>query len=192
MSLCGLLSYGVLVDGCSMSAGARYGTPGTFLVKPPDFGASPHPQSHYEQPNMMKIVLRHYFRVRLLPMLDGIYDTQCAFKAFKREDLMELTKDVMSLQADFDMELLLCSLLHYRKAGIEQKKLAYIGGTLFTEDFAESNFMASSDDPDKPYKTFAAMMTALVGMHERYIDPESDEAKSVKDLADFCRTMTWE
>merc|ERR1712048_677341 len=104
MSLCGLLSYGILVEGCSISAGARYGSAGTFLVKPPDFGASPHPQSHYEQPNTMKIVLRHYFRVRLLPMLDGIYDPQCAFKAFKREDLVEITKDVRSLQADFDME----------------------------------------------------------------------------------------
>jgi hypothetical protein len=192
MALCGLLSYGVLVDGCSLSAGARYGTPGTFLVKPPDFGASPHPQSHYEQPNMMKIVLRHYFRVRLLPMLDGIYDTQCAFKAFKREDLMELTKDVMSLQADFDMELLLCSLLYYRKQGVEQKKLAYIGGTLFTEDFAESNFMATADDPDKPYKTYATMTNGLVGMHERFIDQSSEEATKVKDLVAFAKSMDWQ
>merc|ERR1712224_900414 len=69
MALCGLLSYGVLKAGCSVASGARYGSAGTFLVKPPVGGASPHPQSHYEQPNMMKIVLRHYVRVRLLPML---------------------------------------------------------------------------------------------------------------------------
>lgn len=192
MALCGLLSYGMLVDGCSISAGARYGTPGTFLVKPPSSGASPHPQSHYEQPNMIKIVLRHYVRVRLLPMLQGVYDTQCAFKCFKREDLMAITQDVRSLQADFDMELLLCGLLHYRKQGVEQKKLTYIAGTLFTEDFAESNFMATADDPDKPYKTYAAMTTGLVGMHERFIDQGSDEAKAVKDLADFCRSMDWQ
>merc|ERR1712070_729381 len=84
MALCGLLSFGILKAGCSVSSGARYGSAATFLVKPPVGGASPHPQSHYEQPNMMKIVLRHYVRVRLLPMLQGVYDTQCAFKCFKR------------------------------------------------------------------------------------------------------------
>lgn len=192
MALCGLLSYGVLKAGCSVAAGARYGSAGTFLVKPPDNGAAPHPQNHYEQPNMMKIVLRHYVRVRLLPMLQGIYDTQCAFKCFRREDLLAITEDVKSLQADFDMELLLCSLLHYRKKGVAQKKLAYVAGTLFTEDFAESNFMASADDPDKPYKTYATMTQGLVGMHERFIDQDSEEAKNVKDLVEFCRGMDWQ
>jgi len=192
MALCGLLSDGMLVKGCSMSMGARYGGPGTFLVKPPDNGAAPHPLSHYEQPNMMKIVLRHYVRVRLLPMLEGIYDTQCAFKCFKSTDLLTIINDVKSMGADFDMELLLCALLFYKKQGIAQAKLCSVAPTLFTEDFAESNFMASSDDPDKPYKTYAGMMTALVGMHERYMDPESDEAKSQKDLVEFCKGMSWE
>merc|ERR1719502_1491126 len=103
MALSGLLSYGILKAGCSISAGARYGSAGTFLVKPPDHGAAPHPQNHYEQPNMMKIVLRHYVRVRLLPMLRGIYDTQCAFKCFKKEDIPAITHDVKSMGADFDM-----------------------------------------------------------------------------------------
>jgi len=192
MALCGLLSFGILKAGCSVSSGARYGSAGTFLVKPPNGGASPHPQSHYEQPNMMKIVLRHYVRVRLLPMLQGVYDTQCAFKCFRREDLMEITKDVKSLQADFDMELLLNALIFYRKKDVKQNKLSFVGGTLFTEDFAESNFMATADDPDKPYKTYAAMMTGLVGMHERFIDQESSEAKDAKDLVEFCKTLTWE
>jgi len=192
MSLCGLLSYGILNQGCSMSMGARYGMPETFLVKPPDQGAAPHPQSHFEQPNMMKIVLRHYVRVRLLPMLEGIYDTQCAFKCFKAEDLMAIIHDVKSMGADFDMELLLCALLHYQKSGVPKSKAKYVQGTLFTEDFAESNFMASADDPDKPYKTYGDMMTALVGMHKRYIDPDSAEAKAVKDLVAFCDGMPWQ
>lgn len=175
-----------------MSMGARYGSPGTFLVKPPDQGAAAHPTSHFEQPNMMKIVLRHYVRVRLLPMLEGIYDTQCAFKCFRAEDLLAITHDVKSMGADFDMELLLCALLFFKKQGAEQARLCAVAPTLFTEDFAESNFMATSEDPDKPYKTFAGMMTALVGMHERYIDPASEEAKSQKELVDFCRNMPWE
>merc|ERR1712048_986589 len=124
--------------------------------------------------------------------MGGIYDTQCAFKCFKREDIMEITKDVKSLQADFDMELLLCALLFYRKKGVKQGKLAYIGGTLFTEDFAESNFMASSDDPDKPYKTYANMTNGLVGMHERFIDQSSEEAAEVKDLAEFAKNLDWQ
>merc|ERR1719188_193112 len=105
---------------------------------------------------------------------------------------MEVTENVMSLQADFDMELLLCSLLFYRKKGVKQAKLAYVAGTLFTEDFAESNFMASADDPDKPYKTYATMTQGLVGMHERFIEQDSDEAKAAKDLADFCRDLDWQ
>merc|ERR1712113_914511 len=190
MALCGLLSDGILNKGCCTSMGARYGSPGTFLVKPPDQGAAPHPQSHYEQPNMMKIVLRHYVRVRLLPMLEGIYDTQCAFKCFRAEELPAILDKVRSMGADFDMELLLCALRFYQDQGNERAKLCSVAPTLFTEDFAESNFMASSDDPDKPYKTFAAMMTALVGMHERYVDPESEEAKAQKGLVDFCRDKT--
>jgi len=77
MSLCGLLSAGIMLDGCAMSMGARYGVPETFLVK--DKCALGHPESHYDQPNMMKIVFRHYLRVRLLPMLTGIYDTQAMY-----------------------------------------------------------------------------------------------------------------
>jgi len=192
MALSGVLSHGILVSGKSMSMGARYGSEGTFLVKPPDQGAAPHPRSHFEQPNMMKIVLRHYVRVRLLPMLQGIYDTQCAFKCFRAEDLLAVIHDVKSMGADFDMELLLCGLLHFRKQGVEQAKLCDVSGTLFTEDFAESNFMATADDPDKPYKTYGGMMDALVGMHERFIDPASEEAATVKDLVAFCRGMPWE
>merc|ERR1712064_146490 len=101
---------GGILDGSSMSMGARYGMPETFLVKPPESGPVGHPQSHYEQPNMMKIVFRHYMRVRLLPMLEGIYDTQCAFKCFRAVDLPPILAEVQSLGADFDMELLLCAL----------------------------------------------------------------------------------
>jgi len=192
MALCGLLSDGILNKGTSMSIGARYGGEGTFLVKPPDHGAAPHPLSHYEQPNMMRIVLRHYVRVRLLPMLQGIYDTQCAFKCFKAEDLPAILDDVKSMGADFDMELLLCALLFFQKGGAEQGKLCSVSPTLFTEDFAESNFMASSEDPDKPNKTYAGMMTSLVQMHERYIEPASKDAEAAKDLVAFVKDMPWD
>ena len=67
-ALYGLLSHGVLVKGSSMSMGARYGSAGPFLVKPPGRGAALHSQSQYEQPSMMKIVLRQYVRLRVLPM----------------------------------------------------------------------------------------------------------------------------
>jgi len=90
------------------------------------------------------------------------------------------------------MELLLNALVFYKNKGVKPNKLSYVCGTLFTEDFAESNFMATADDPDKPYKTYAAMMTGLVGMHERFIDQESDEAKEVKDLVEFTKTLGWE
>ena len=154
MSLCGLLAAGVLAKDARMSMGARYGAPGTFLVKPPDFGPSGHPLSHFEQPNMMKIVFRHYVRVRLLPMLKGVYDTQCAFKCFRCADLLPILAEVRSLGADFDMELLLCALTKFsaERKGADEV-LCDVSPTLFTEDFAESNFMASADDEDKPCVT---------------------------------------
>ena len=133
-----------------MSMGARYGAAETFLVKPPECGPSGHPQSHFEQPNMMKIVMRHYVRVRLLPILKGIYDTQCAFKCFRATDLMSVIKEVRSIGADFDMELLLCALSYFKKGGGSGGELCVVKPTLFTEDFAESNFMASVRAHFKP------------------------------------------
>ena len=52
--------------------------------------------------------------------------------------------------------------------------------------------MASSEDPDKPFKTYAGMNQALVQMHKRYIDQESAEAKAVTDLVAFADGITWE
>lgn len=186
MSLCGLLSAGIMTDGSSMSMGARYGAPGTFLVKDKTLG---HPESHYDQPNMMKIVFRHYLRVRLLPMLTGIYDTQCAFKCFNLADVPHIIQQVQSMGPDFDMELLLCALQHYQKAGVPQGRLCKVYGTLFTEDFAESNFMASAGDPDKPFKTYVDMTKGIVEMHKRYIDPTSSDAKDAAELVEFCQTL---
>jgi len=187
MSLCGLLSAGMQTDGCSMSMGARYGQDETFLVK--DKCALGHPASHFDQPNMMKINFRHYARMRLLPMLQGIYDTQCAFKCFNVYDIPEIMAPVMSMGPDFDMELLLCALQFYQKKGVPQQKLCKVYGTLFTEDFAESNFAATAGDPDKPYKTYSDMTKGLVSMHQRYIEAGSPEAKKAADFVDFCKTL---
>jgi len=189
MALCGLLAAGMQTDGCAMAMGARYGMPGTFLVKPPDMGALGHPQSHFDQPNMMKIVFRHFTRAKLLPMLSNIYDTQCAFKCFNCADVNEIIKDCMSLGPDFDMEVLLCALSMYGKRGVEKAKTCKVYPTLFTEDFAESNFMASSSDPDKPFKTYLGMVAAVISMHERFIDQESESAKAAQPYLAFFKTL---
>jgi len=188
MSLCGLLSAGIISDGCSMSMGARYGSPGTFLVKEKPRG---HPEGHYDKPDMMNIVFRHYCRVCLLPMLRGIYDTQCAFKCFKVTDVLQITAQVQSMGPDFDMELLLCALQFYRKAGTSQEKLCKVYGTLFAEDFAESNFTATagSEDPDKHHKTYLGMTQGILQMHRRYIDADSDEAKQAAEFVAFCESL---
>jgi len=190
MSLCGLLADGILKKEKSMSIGARYGLPGTFLVKPPDSGAAGHPQSHFEQPNMMKIVMRHWTRVRLLPMLRGIYDTQCAFKCWRTADVMPILDEVKGMGADFDMELLLCALSKFQKDGVVQEKLCEVCPSLFTEDFAESNFMATADDPDKSYNTFATMTTGMVKMHERYVPTDSEDAKQGAPVVEWANSLT--
>ena len=37
--------------------------------------------------------------------------------------------------------------------------------------------MATADDPDTPSKTYAGMTTGLVGMHERFVDQDSEDVK---------------
>ena len=105
---------------------------------------------------------------------------------------MGVIEKVRSIGADFDMELLLCALTYFKQGGGVGSELCTVHPTLFTEDFAESNFMASSDDPDKPFKTYAGMNQALVQMHKRYIDPESAEAKAAVDLVAFADGITWQ
>ena len=92
------------------------------------------------------------------------------------------------------MELLLCALKYFTKNGgvKNNSELCAIRPTLFTEDFAESNFMASFDDPDKPYKTYAGMNGVMVEMHRRYVDGDSKEAEAVKNLVEFADGITWE
>ena len=87
-------------------------------------------------------------------MLQGVYDTQCAFKCFRCADLLPILAEVRSLGADFDMELLLCALTKFsaERKGPDEV-LCDVSPTLFTEDFAESNFLASADDEDKPCVT---------------------------------------
>lgn len=93
--------------------------------------------------------------------------------------------------ADFDMELLLCALQHYQLKGAAPDKLCHVCPILFTE-VAESQFMATSGDPDKPYKTYADMTQALLMMHQRYIPAGSAEAKAAAPLVKFCKGMTWQ
>ena len=77
-----------------------------------------------------------------------------AFKCFRCADLLPILAEVRSLGADFDMELLLCALTKFsaERKGPDEV-LCDVSPTLFTEDFAESNFMASADDEDKPCVT---------------------------------------
>merc|ERR1712194_42133 len=123
----------------------------------------------------------------------GIMDTQCAFKCFRASDLVPIINEVKGLGADFDMELLLCALSHYQGAGKkDEAKLCEVYPTLFTEDFAESNFMATADDPDKSYKTFATMTQGMVKMHERYVPADSDDAKEAAPIVEWANGLSWE
>ena len=126
-------------------------------------------------------------------MLQGVYDTQCAFKCFRCADLLPILAEVRSLGADFDMELLLCALTKFsaERKGPDEV-LCDVSPTLFTEDFAESNFMASADDEDKPYKTYAGMNKALVEMHQRYVARDSADAAAAAPLVEFCSGLQWE
>ena len=102
----GKLAHRVLVGGCCMAGGVRYGHPRSLLVKPPG-GAVPHPTSHLEQHNVLQITLRHWMRRTLLPEVGSDFcDANCGFKAFHADTLRAVLPQLTRFKKGFDIELL--------------------------------------------------------------------------------------
>lgn len=167
MEQSGFLLHKCLVQGFSFAQGARYGYKDSFLVK--ESGASPHPESHFEQPNVMHITWRHFLRKHLLPDISHLYDTNVPMKCFNVQDFPDLLSCCTIFGPAFDMQLLLSAIKHYSKtSGKSASEVAGVEPILFTEDFLESNFTGNADNPDASYDSFCRMSKEIAQMHHEY------------------------
>jgi len=141
--------------------------------------------SHYEQPNVMHITMRHFCRMHLLPDIATLYDTNVGFKCFKVQDLPVLLPKMSIFGPAFDMQLLLASLKHYRQTkGKTGAQIVGVSPVLFVEDFAESNFTSNATDPDASFKAFVRMDQEICQMHDEYVS-RSERTQFQADLKQF-------
>ena len=50
----------------------------------------------------------------------------------------------------------------------------------------------ADSDEDKPYKTYNQMNSALIAMHESYVDQQSEEHEKVRGLIEYVKGFSWE
>ena len=84
--------------------GTRYDVGGIYCTPEGARGLTPY--------DYKMIVFRHFIRTKLLPQLGAVVDTQCGFKAFKAEILMNVLGRMTDKRFSFDMELLLLTAIH--------------------------------------------------------------------------------
>jgi len=183
LGMSGSLIHKVLCGDCELACGARYGYKGSFLVK--ENGATGHPASHFEQPNVVHITMRHFCRQHLLPDIATLTDTNVGFKCYQVKDMPTLLPKMSIWGPAFDMQLLLAALAHYREQ--TKKTGAQIVGVcpiLFTEDFAESNFTSNAENPDASFKSFVQMDQEICNMHDEYV-VEGERTAKARELKAF-------
>lgn len=101
-----------------------------------------------------------YLWKRMVPVLGDIIDTQCGFKAFRRDTLVEILDDLLEYKFAFDIELLLRTALGAQDR-ITKVPLAWI-------DSEE----ASTTTDIQPY---LPMLRSIASMYRTYLPP--DEAR---------------
>ena len=146
----------ILIDNKSCTVGQRYGLNGSILVK--ETGAVTEPESTREKTGKLLVLFRHFVRVKLIPSLEHILDTQAGFKAFRADDLEEIIPDISSFQELFDIELLINIVNNQGKDSIDVMPI------LFTEDFALTNFPSL-----KPGEGHLNMITQIIDIYENNI-----------------------
>jgi len=107
-----------------------------------------------------------YLWKRLLPILGEIIDTQCGFKAFKQEVLLDILDDLLEYRFAFDIELLLRASLQ-APGGIAKVPIAWIDSEA-----------ASTTTDLQPY---LPMLKSIARMYRTYLPP--DPAR--EEFADF-------
>ena len=117
-----------------------------------------------------------YLWKRLLPELNYLVDTQCGFKAFKRETLIDILDDLIESKFAIDIELLLKAEL------IKQKSIAKVG-------IAWIDSEAESTTTDiQPY---LPMLKSISKMYRKYTGTHK-ESESFSDFIDSLSNDQWD
>ncbi len=163
-------------EGKKASLAHRYGMAKSVLVK--ENATTTEPESTRDQPGKLIILLRHYARTSLFPLLKDIKDTQAGFKAFDAEALREVLLYMEFMNETFDVELLLRFLHKHGTSCVENVPV------LFTEDLAMSNFPANK------------LTTNHVDMFSHLADIYSKLGTKMNDVPDdvvnFWKTLDFE
>lgn len=112
-----------------------------------------------------------YLWKRMVPVLGDVIDTQCGFKAFRRETLLDILDDLLEYRFAFDIELLMRASLRPGST-IRKVPIAWI-------DSEE----ASTTTDLQPY---LPMLKAIAGMYRAYLpsDPGREEFASFIERLD--------
>ncbi len=114
-----------------------------------------------------------YLWKRLIKNLDYIIDTQCGFKAFKKEIVLKIVDDLIEKKFAFDIELLLKAELE-NKNSIEKVAIAWIDSE-----------GASTTTDIQPYLN---MLKSIAKMYKKYLN----ENNISDEFADFIENLNEE
>lgn len=117
-----------------------------------------------------------YLWKRMLPELNFLVDTQCGFKAFKRDTLKAIINDLIETKFAFDIELLL-------KAELLQKESIAKVGIAWIDSEAES-----TTTDIQPY---LAMLQSIAKMYHKYTG-ENTESEQFADFITSLNEDQWD
>ena len=117
-----------------------------------------------------------YFWKKILPILDFIVDTQCAFKAFRGDFVRDLIENNIEKQFAFDIELIL-------KAALKDKEKIDVKGIVWIDSDKESN----TKDSD----LYLEMLKSVVKMALRYTKLSERELEYINFISNLTKE-DWE
>eukprot|EP01062_Namystynia_karyoxenos_P053378 TRINITY_DN4320_c0_g1_i1.p1 TRINITY_DN4320_c0_g1~~TRINITY_DN4320_c0_g1_i1.p1 ORF type:complete len:509 (+),score=204.58 TRINITY_DN4320_c0_g1_i1:86-1612(+) len=147
LRLCGLNFATMLTDGFDCSVSERFGIAGAVNCSakdPATGGVIPG----LARDSIVHLTLRHKLRMRLMPPLSDIIDTNCGHKGIKASACAGVLKMVRDYKGSFDMDWLMCVGISGKAAG---RKPIGVTPVAWVASVAESNFWGggggAAEDP---------------------------------------------
>jgi len=106
LRLCGLNFDTMINQGFDCSVSERFGIPGAVNCSAKDTTGSVVPG--LARASIVHLTLRHKLRMRLLPPLAPIIDTNCGHKGIMADAVKPVLKMVRDYKGSFDMDWLMC------------------------------------------------------------------------------------
>eukprot|EP01065_Artemidia_motanka_P049494 TRINITY_DN8222_c0_g1_i1.p1 TRINITY_DN8222_c0_g1~~TRINITY_DN8222_c0_g1_i1.p1 ORF type:complete len:546 (+),score=135.50 TRINITY_DN8222_c0_g1_i1:74-1639(+) len=196
LRLCGLNFATMLTDGFDCSVSERFGIPGAVNC------SAKHAETGGVIPGLARdsivhLTLRHKLRMRLLPPLSPIIDTNCGHKGIKAKALAGVLKMVRDYKGSFDMDWLMCVGICGKAAG---RKPIGVTPVAWVASVAESNFWGGgggkTEDPAEAklrsmtswHKIFAKM-AEMNGWHKEKLQAEGLLSPEDEQWVDWIKSL---